>query len=143
MEALGTLITRYTMKAKRPRFTKQKSIIMEVLQSSSRPLSASVIHAKARVKAPSINKTTVYRTLSRLAADSEILVILLREGEMHYELPRGTAQNGVHHHHFICVDCDKIYCIEGGCSSFKELLPRGFLIQSHELTLRGLCKECG
>lgn len=129
------------MNMKMPRNTKQKAIIIDILRSSKRPIAAPDILIQAQTKVPNINKTTVYRTLDRLVEDGAVEAIMLREGVLHYEI-KDSGECGHHHHHFVCVKCEKIYCVDGCVSSFEVLLPRGFKLQSHEVTLRGLCKNC-
>jgi Fur family ferric uptake transcriptional regulator len=121
------------------RNTQQLSTILGVLKTSRRPISAAKLLSAAQKKAPSLNKTTVYRTLEKLVKDKTVEAIMLQEGILHYEL-RSHDEN--HHHHFVCSRCSKIYCINGCLSDLGVLLPKGFSLESHELTLRGVCKSC-
>lgn len=123
------------------RNTRQRSVILKILEGSQNPVSAPAILAAAQKLSPSLNKTTVYRTLERLVDERLAEAIMLKEGVVHYEL-RHPSACGHHHHHFVCSDCERIFCIDGCASSFEVLLPRGFKLQSHEITLRGLCKGC-
>jgi Fur family ferric uptake transcriptional regulator len=123
------------------RTTKQKSIILEILRSSGRPIAAPDILAAAQAKVANINKTTIYRTLDRLVEDGTVEAIMLHEGVVHYEL-REESDCGHHHHHFVCSECEKIFCVDGCVSSFEILLPKGFKLLSHDVTLRGLCRGC-
>jgi Fur family ferric uptake transcriptional regulator len=120
------------------RTTKQLSVILEILRSSKGPISATDLLTRAQREVPSLNKTTVYRTLDRLAAEGTIEAVMLREGILHYELHSEEH----HHHHFVCSGCSKIYCLDGCRVDFSLLLPKGFSLESHEVTLRGRCGEC-
>ncbi len=118
--------------------TKQLSIILGVLKTSKHPISVAHLLALAQKKAPSLNKTTVYRTLEKLVNDGTVEAIMLHEGILHYELRTHKS----HHHHFVCLKCDNIYCIDGCLSDLVALLPKGFSLESHEVTLRGICIGC-
>ena len=123
----------------KPRNTKQLSVILAILKSQDRPIAAPDLLKAAQKRAPSLNKTTVYRTLDRLVNEGSVEAVMLREGVLHYEL---KAEEEHHHHHFVCSKCEKIYCIEGCVANIDQLLPKGFVLESHEVTLRGLCKGC-
>ncbi|MEL7073813.1 MAG: hypothetical protein AAGK34_07270, partial [Planctomycetota bacterium] len=47
-----------------------------------------------------------------------------------------------HHHHFHCTVCDRMFDVDGCVGKLASLLPRGFTLEDHELTLRGRCKSC-
>jgi Fur family ferric uptake transcriptional regulator len=118
--------------------TKQLAIILGVLKTTKQPISAVDLLAIAQKKAPALNKTTVYRTLDKLTQDGTVDVVMLHEGVLHYELRTHES----HHHHFVCLKCDTIYCISGCVTGLNSLVPNGFSLNSHEVTLRGICKRC-
>ena len=122
----------------RQRTTKQFSAILAVLQAAQGPMPVPDLVAAAKKKAPLLNKTTVYRTLEKLVSDGLVEAVLLREGVLHYEL----KEPAVHHHHFVCGRCKKIFCVDGCVRDIDLLLPKGFVLESHEVTLRGICKGC-
>ena len=47
-----------------------------------------------------------------------------------------------HHHHFHCRICDRFYDVEGCPGGLSSMLPEGFELESHELTLLGRCAAC-
>lgn len=122
------------------RNTKQLSIILDILKSRKRPVSVPELVKSAQKKAPSLNKTTVYRTIEKLIKEGAIEPVMLQEGVVHYELK--IEDEGHHHHHFVCSGCKKIFCLEGCVKNISSLLPEGFRMEGHELTLRGACKDC-
>lgn len=121
-----------------PRNTKQKTIILDILKAKKVPISAVEILKLAQTKLPDLNKTTVYRTLDRLVGEKVVEAVHLESGLAHYELASGRH----HHHHFVCNTCTKIYCLEGCPNELKSLLPSGFVMTGHEVTLRGVCAKC-
>lgn len=120
------------------RNTKQRALILQILSTRKAPVSAIEILKLAQSKLPELNKTTVYRTLERLEGEKLLESVNLESGIVHYEL----AQEDEHHHHFVCNSCTKIYCVDGCPKELKSLLPQGFLMTGHEVTLRGICSKC-
>jgi Fur family ferric uptake transcriptional regulator len=47
-----------------------------------------------------------------------------------------------HHHHFRCRLCDRVYEIDGCPPDLRSLVPRGFRLEGHDLTLFGRCPAC-
>ena len=127
-----------TTKKTSSRNTKQRAVILQILKAKKVPISAVEILKLAQSKLPDLNKTTVYRTLDRLAKEHLVDAVHLESGIAHYEL----AHERHHHHHFVCTACTKIYCLEGCPNELKALLPQGFLMTDHEVTLRGICVKC-
>ena len=95
----------------------------------------------SRSKSDGIDLVTVYRTIAlfkRLKLVQEIGVGNKRLLEL-------TDDFGVHHHHFWCSECGKI--IDFDNESFEHSLDAaaaklGIRIQSHQVEILGLCKEC-
>lgn len=125
------------MKSK-TRTTKQLTEVLKILEKNKGPVSALEVLKLAKKKAPLINKTTIYRILDRLVKEKVVEAIMLQEGTVHYE----KISNRKHHHHFVCLECSTIYCIDGCVSGLQKMLPKGFSLVNHEVTLRGICKSC-
>jgi len=53
-----------------------------------------------------------------------------------------TATEPAHHHHFHCVECDRVFPIHACPGPMLDLAPPGFEVQRHDLTLRGRCADC-
>ena len=123
-----------------PRNTRQRSLILKTLEAKKGPVSVPEICKVVSRVVPSLNKTTVYRTLERLEKEGLIESIMLQEGVIHYELK--THDDDHHHHHFVCQSCEKIFCLSGCLPNMNRLLPKGFKLVGHDLTLRGICRDC-
>ncbi len=127
-----------TTKLTNSRNTKQKSSIIKILKQKASPVSAAEVLKQAKSKIPDINKTTVYRVLDRLVQEELVEAVNLKAGVVHYEL----ASEKHHHHHFVCNVCNKVVCLDGCPAELKSLLPKGFLMTGHDLTIRGICPKC-
>lgn len=118
------------------RNTKQREVILEIFQGVKEPISAPEIVERAQRKIPHLNKTTVYRTLDRLEGEGVIEKMLVSPNLLHYELKTD------HHHHFVCKKCEGVFCIDGCAAGIAKLLPEGFILEAHDITLHGLCDKC-
>ncbi|MCS7238502.1 MAG: transcriptional repressor [Thermoguttaceae bacterium] len=119
------------------RDTRQRRAILEVLRKANGPLTPSEICRWARRRVPSLGIATVYRHLRVLTAAG-----LLRR----VELPGGSARfewgDIPHHHHFLCRRCTRAFCTSSCRRRLIEAVPRGFKVESHEVTLIGICRQC-
>jgi len=84
---------------------------------------------------PSMNPSTVYRTLKRLQATNVIKQVCLRPDKTFYEL---TGQD---HAHFICNSCGNIEAITLPKEKLFPKLPSYTIKQIH-LELSGVCPKC-
>ncbi|MBI5549824.1 MAG: transcriptional repressor [Deltaproteobacteria bacterium] len=120
------------------RNTRQREVIREVFASAGRPLTPQEAAAAAQDALPSLGVATVYRAVKELA-DEGWLVALTVAGTMRFEL---ASKGHDHHHHFHCHRCDRTFDIEACAGDLSRLVPSGFVMESHELTLNGACSAC-
>ena len=119
------------------RSTRQRAAIRRAFETIDRPLSPAEILAVAQHDVPRLGIATVYRTV-RALSDEGWLVLVHVPGEA----PRYERSQKGHHHHFVCRKCERVFEVEGCPDGLGSLTPRGFLLESHEITLCGLCAEC-
>lgn len=130
------------------RHSRQREIIFEILKASNGPLTIPQIHDKARMglkkmkdsKSKTIGIATVYRTILLLQESKLIQPVILPTGETRYE----SSHLDAHHHHFQCRKCEHVFDL-GVCPvgiPNGTTIPGGFQVDSHELTLYGLCPAC-
>jgi Fur family ferric uptake transcriptional regulator len=121
------------------RQTRQRDIILKVLQESRGPLAVQEIHGRAQQTLSGLGIATVYRTLKLLRESEQIEELTLPNGETRYEL---TGLE--HHHHFQCRRCHQVFDLR----ICPLAIPRGttfpgdFLVETHDVTLYGVCPEC-
>ena len=121
------------------RQTPQRLAIKAALAGIGRPLTPLEILDVARVRVPSLNLATVYRTLRRMGDAGEIAPVELPGEPPRYQ-PREAAEH--HHHHFRCTTCHAVFNVEGCVEGLKKLLPKGFRMTAHDIVLYGLCRSC-
>ena len=122
------------------RHTRQRDVIVAVIRDASGPLTVNEILARAQERVPGLGVATVYRTLKLLHEAAKIQTVILPSGETRYE------SSGLgHHHHFHCRVCDEVFDLNDCPVNIPgdHELGNGFRVESHELTLYGVCAECG
>jgi Fur family ferric uptake transcriptional regulator len=119
------------------RTTPQRNAIYRALAGSGRPLSVNEIHKLARDKSGGLGIATVYRNLKLLQSEGEIVAVDLPGHPPRWELARER-----HHHHFLCLSCDKLFEVPGCPEGLKRLLPQGYTLEEHDILLRGRCDAC-
>ncbi|MGB8988219.1 MAG: Fur family transcriptional regulator [Candidatus Sulfotelmatobacter sp.] len=125
------------------RITEQRRLIVGIIQDSPRHLDAATLLQMARKQDPTIDRSTVYRTISMLKNRGLIdeLDLMHIEGEKHYY----EVKTNRDHCHMACFRCGAI--MEYTSSAFEKLkediaAQSGFQIRVVRLEVGGFCKKC-
>ena len=114
--------------------------LLEYCSSTQQPASADQLTDALRAKHLTLNRTTIYRELSRLVEKGLIEEVLLASRARVYELAQA------HHHHAICTNCDTVAHVEipEQLGTTEALLQQahGFTVQRHSMEFYGLCAPC-
>lgn len=119
------------------RNTRQRAAIREAISESGRPLLPQEVLQAAQAKAPGLSLATVYRNLNALVEEGELAAVSLPGESPRFEL---AAQR--HHHHFKCERCQRVFDIHACPGDLSHMLPSGFQVRRHDLTLYGRCGQC-
>jgi Fur family ferric uptake transcriptional regulator len=119
------------------RDTSQRRAIRQVFRETDRPLSTQEVLECARKYRSNIGIATVYRTL-KILIDCRWLTTIRLPGEP----PRYEMADKPHHHHFHCNRCGRVYEVPGSDKALAQMIPTGFILETHDLSLRGLCAAC-
>lgn len=119
------------------RITPQREAIRALFTPQGNPLSPAEILEQAQRTISTLSLATVYRTLRVLEDAGEIVPVEFPGEPARYELA-GKA----HHHHFCCESCGKAFEAHGCAGNLRSMLPEGFTITRHEITIYGLCDRC-
>ena len=97
---------RSTLKDRGIRLTRQRQILLDLIDTSGQHLDAERLYRMARAKDPKLNRVTVYRTLKLLKETGLVdeLDLMHFEGDQHYYETRLKAE----HAHVICLQCGKV-----------------------------------
>jgi Fur family ferric uptake transcriptional regulator len=95
-----------SLKEKGVRLTRQRQVLLDLIDSSGQHLDAEQLYKMARAKDPGINRVTVYRTLKLLKETGLVdeLDLMHFEGDQHYYETRLKQE----HAHVICLMCGKV-----------------------------------
>lgn len=118
------------------RSTKQRTAIQEALKRLDRPLLPQELLAEAQKSVPNLSLATIYRNLKGLVADGLVQVVSLPGQTDRYEIHKH------HHHHFHCSSCHQVTDIDACPGDLGKLMPKGYRLEGHELTLYGQCPSC-
>jgi len=134
---------RGSLKDKGVRLTRQRQILLELIDRSGQHLDAENLFQMAKEKDPKLNRVTVYRTLKLLKEGGLVdeLDLMHYGGDQHYYETR-TKQE---HAHVICLRCGKVE------EFFGDPLQRlrrqieahfGFQIVLARTEVGGYCSHC-
>lgn len=119
------------------RQTKQRQVIATMLKQAGRPLLPKELLDKAQESLPQLGIATVFRTLKKMVDEGEATIVSLPG-----DSPRYERSDLAHHHHFKCEECESVFEINGCPGHLEQLLPKGFQMAGHEITLFGRCADC-
>ena len=119
------------------RRTNQKEAVRQALTEATHPLTPQELLEAGQRHSPSLGIATVYRAIRAMTAEGSVAAVALPGESPRYELSEME-----HHHHFQCRVCDKVFHLHGCLGDFQKLLPSGFRLDDHDVTLYGKCADC-
>lgn len=125
----------------RPRTTRQRTAVAELLARVDGFRSAQELHDLLRRDGASVGLTTVYRHLQALVDAGEVDVLRPGDGEAVYR----RCGTDVHHHHLVCRTCGSSVEIDGPEVELwllRVASAHGFREVTHSLELFGTCASC-
>jgi len=116
--------------------------LISLFQKAPKPLTVVEIRKQLLKMGIVRNKTTIYRQIDNLLRHKIITKLDLSTRAIHYEI-----SNQPHHHHLICLGCQKIQTIksiplETSIIKLNSRLHHGFKITKHQVEFYGWCKNC-
>ncbi len=132
-----------SLKERGIRLTRQRQILLELIDKSGKHLDAETLFQMAREQDPKLNRVTVYRTLKMLKQGGLVdeLDLMHLGGDQHYYETRMKQE----HAHVICLRCGKVE------EFFGEPLQRlrrqveqnlGFNVLIARTEIGGYCVNC-
>ncbi len=126
------------------RMTRQRQVIVDLLENSREHLDAPTLLREARCRVPAIDKTTVYRTIKRLrklGLIDELDLLHMGEHDGHFYEPLPEKM----HLHIVCMQCGKVEDMqpETWAEMEREVeTKRGYSIEMARVEIGGYCPEC-
>lgn len=124
------------------KMTRSRELILNVLQSQRRHLTADQVLALVRKKQASLGQATVYRTLKLFAQANLVKAHYFKDTEAVYE---AVIDPNEHHDHLICERCEKIVEFENAQIEALQLSvaqQNRFKLTHHRMELYGVCGDC-
>ena len=121
------------------RVTPRRLAVYELFAKARKPLDVREIK-NSLLLTIKINKATIYRILTAFLQNNLIAQVELAEGKFRYE-----RADKMHHHHLVCLKCNRIQDI-GNCSisRLEDIIRRklSFAVKTHKLEFFGICGQC-
>jgi Fur family ferric uptake transcriptional regulator len=135
--------TKGSLQLRGVRMTRQRQILLDLIDKSGKHLDAESLFHLAREKDPKLNRVTVYRTLKMLKMEGLVdeLDLLHHGGDQHYYETRMKRE----HAHVVCLRCGKIeeYFGEPLAMIRKQVIETfGFEILLVRTEIGGYCPNC-
>lgn len=121
------------------RRTRQRALVLEVVQSSDDHPTAAQIFQRVRRRYPGIAYATIYNALRWLVNRGEITEYTFGDAAARYD------RNPHRHHHALCTHCGQLFDVEVRLP--KQILQQasrrtGMKITAHHIQFLGLCSRC-
>jgi Fe2+ or Zn2+ uptake regulation protein len=125
------------------RLTRQRRVILKVMDSAEQHLDVDQILDRAQQIDPEVHLVTVYRTIDLLKKEGLIdeLDLLHLRGDRHYYETHGPRD----HIHVACLRCGKVREFESKLyEQLKEQISRdcGIQVSVSRTEVGGICNEC-
>ena len=135
--------TKNSLRQQGVRLTRQREILLELIDRSGQHLDADTLFELAKQKDPKLNRVTVYRTLKMLKEGGLVdeLDLMHQGGDQHYYETRLKQE----HAHVICLRCGKVEEFFG--EPLQKLRRQveshfGFQIMLARTEIGGYCSHC-
>ncbi len=120
------------------RITDQRKTLAHIFASNEGYLSPKDVYDEMSRIYPSVSFETVYRNLRMLSEMGVLEQFYFMDGGLKF---KGSCIDH-HHHHLICVNCEKTLTFEY-CPMEQQLqLPGDYQILNHRFEVYGICETC-
>lgn len=119
--------------------SKQREAILDFLATRKDHPTADVVYMNVRKQLPNISLGTVYRNLTLLSDNGEILRLRVGDGTDHFDADVSL------HYHFICKECGSVLDLEmDNIDAINGIAAQNFdgEIEGHCTYFYGLCGNC-
>lgn len=120
------------------RITEQRRTLAEIFVKNDGYLSPKDVYDQMTVDYPSVSFDTVYRNLRLLSEMGALEQFYFMDGGLKF---RGSCMSH-HHHHLICINCEKTLSFEYCPMEHRIDLPGNFKIVNHRFEVYGVCEGC-
>ncbi len=119
------------------RLTPQRQQVYDVLLQKRDHPTAEEVFIRAKKAMPEISHATVYNCLDALVKSGLARQVTVERGAARF------CPNMTEHGHFHCSVCGTIYDVGLPHDLPCVAVPRGFTTLRHDVTIHGVCADCG
>src|SRR6478609_4770693 len=120
--------------------TESRCKILELFRNNTGALAHADIEKRT---GEHFDRVTVYRTLQTFVEKGIVHTIPTADNTVLYALCKDCTEG--HHHddhvHFVCTNCGTTICLDDVVSPRIDL-PEGYIAQSVQVVIHGICKDC-
>ncbi len=120
--------------------TQPRVVVLSVLLAAERALTHTEVEARLPA-ALGVNRVTIYRVLEWLTDLG--LAHKIAGDDRVWRFNAAAHRHARPHAHFECSDCGQVLCLEPVAARPSVKLPPGFRQRAVELTVKGVCADCG
>ncbi len=120
------------------RITEQRRMLAEIFAKTDAYLSPKDVYDQMTVSYPSVSFDTVYRNLRLLSEMGALEQFYFMDGGLKFKC--SCLEH--HHHHLICMNCEKTLTFDYCPMDHSLELPGSFKITSHRFEIYGVCEQC-
>jgi Fur family zinc uptake transcriptional regulator len=119
------------------RITDQRKTLAVLFAESDEYFSPREVYEYMKKRYPGVSYDTIYRNL-RLLHEMGVLEQFFFEDGVKFKALCHTH----HHHHLICLKCQKTYTFKFCPMKFLEDIPADFDVVNHKFEVYGYCPSC-
>lgn len=120
------------------RITDQRRSMVTIIAEYKGYLSPKDVYDRLVLIYPSVSFDTVYRNLRMMNEMNVLEQFYFMDGGLKFKANCMSH----HHHHLICVNCEKTLSFDF-CPMEQDMhLPGNYKIQNHRFEIYGVCEEC-
>lgn len=122
------------------RMTRQRRLVLNILNESQEHLDAVTLYSLARARDPKISLATIYRSLAILKEAGLVQEHRLGQDHAHFETTQASP-----HYHFTCIKCGRVVEFETPLvmeAARKLCQSQGLQVLDVQLHFSGFCTQC-
>ena len=118
-------------------FSRQREAVLEVLKNTKSHPTATQVYEEVKKTIPNISLGTVYRNLSELYENGDIIKVAVGDGFEHFDADTSS------HIHLHCKKCGSTVDVYPDTDiGYKLASEVGFIPERSVCTVYGICKDC-
>jgi Fur family ferric uptake transcriptional regulator len=123
------------------RITPARRAVLAQLLGASGAMSHAEVEHQLSLKTGPVDRVTVYRVLEWLT-DQQLAHKIAGEDRV-WRFNAALDNSQAHQHaHFKCQRCQQVFCLPAEALPSTQGLPPGYIAQSVELLVKGICAGC-